>query len=235
MLIETTIAKAPMPISSRAGKQLSEGSETIAQASRSQAGSKPLAPTMWGEDIVQSSRKRLAVQQAFDGNWKVTEKGCWEWTGGRSHDYGEMRVYEVWGSTPVYVHRVSYVLHKGPIPDGQNVCHTCDNPPCCNPEHLFLGDQLANLGDMAAKDRSAFGERNGQSRLTEGDIEEIRALKAAGWKQMDIAKKFGISDPHVSDIVRGRRWRRGRGKTTTQHGNFKHGKYAVRREDSDLV
>jgi hypothetical protein len=217
-----------MPISSRARKR--EGSETRAQARRRQAASKHLAPTaMWGEDIVQSVRKRAAVQRAFAGNWKVTAKGCWEWSGGKSHGYGELRVREVWGSTPVSAHRVSYLLAVGPIPDGLKVCHTCDNEPCCNPAHLFLGDDLANLRDMAAKDRSAFGERNGQAKLTERDIDKIRAMKARGIKQGDIAKKIGISEAHVSNIVHGKRWRRNKSPTTNVHGNFKHGKYAVRR------
>jgi hypothetical protein len=223
-----------MPISSRASAK-EEGSETRAQARRRQAASKPLAPTVWGEDIVQSVRKRAAVQRAFDGNWKVTERGCWEWSLGRSHDYGQLRVHDVWLDMPVYAHRVSYLLHYGPIPDGLNVCHTCDNPPCCNPEHLFLGDQVANLGDMAAKNRSAHGERNGMARLTAGDVEEIRLLVSTGHKRSDVAKKFGISGPHVSDIVRGKKWRRSAGSIEIVHGNFKHGKYAIRRESSDLT
>lgn len=167
-----------MPISSRARKR--EGSETRAQARRPRARSKPLAPTMWGEDIVQSDWKRSAVQQAFDGNWKVTPNGCWEWSGGKSHGYGQLRVYEVWGSDPVYAHRISYLLHKGPIPEDQNVCLKCDNHPCCNPSHLFLGDQAVNLRDMADKGRGPSGERNGNAKLTERDIKTIRALKAAG-------------------------------------------------------
>ena len=223
-----------MPISSRARKR--EGSETRAQARRPRARSKHLTPTkLWGEDIVQSVRKRAAVQRAFKGHWKVTKKGCWEWSGGRSHNYGQLRVHEAWGDSPVYAHRVSYLLNHGPIPSDVKVCHTCDNPPCCNPAHLFLGDDLANLRDMANKDRCAYGERNGMSRLTESNIIAIRKMKANGIRQSDIAKKFGISDPHVSDIVRGKKWRRAKGKTTTVHGNFKHGKYAVRRETSDLA
>lgn len=222
-----------MPISSRARKR--EGSETRAQARRPRARSKPLAPTMWGEDIVQSARKRAAVQRAFDGNWKVTAKGCWEWSGGKSHGYGQLRVHAIWGEAPVYAHRVSYLLARGPIPSGMQVCHTCDNTGCCNPAHLFLGDHLANLGDMARKDRCAYGERNGMASLTERDVVEIRALKAAGMKQRDIAERFGICEPHVSDIVRGKRWRRAKGETSAVHGNFKHGKYAVRRESSDLA
>jgi len=221
-----------MPISSRVPK--GKGSETRAKARRPRVGSKPLAPTaMWGEDIVRSRRKRLAVQQALEGNYIVTASGCWEWTGGTSHEYGTFRVHEVWGNLPVYTHRASYLVHKGPIPVGILVCHSCDNPPCINPKHLFLGDDLANLSDMAAKDRSCFGERNGQARLTEEDIEEIRALRKAGWKQKDIAIRFGICDPHVSDIIRGKRWRRASGETRTVHGNTKHGKYVVRRRNNE--
>lgn len=207
---------ASMPISSRAPK--GEGSETRAQARRLQAESKPPAPTLWGEDIVQSNRKRLAVQQALAEKKIITASGCWEWTGGKSHGYGQVRVHEVWGSYPIYVHRASYLVHIGPIPDGQNVCHTCDNPRCFNPDHLFLGDQAANVSDMVMKGRQAIGKKNGMARLSEDDVAQIRALSAAGRKQFEIAKLFGLSEGHVSTIIRGKRWARGPGEIRSRHG-----------------
>lgn len=81
---------------------------------------------------------------------------CWEWTGPvNENGYGRMTIeYERW-----YVHRLSYELHHGTIPDGMNVCHRCDNPRCVRPEHLFLGTQADNMADMRAKGRAARRRR----------------------------------------------------------------------------
>ena len=206
-----------MPISSRAPK--GEGSETRAQARRLQAESKPQAPIeMWGEDIVQSSRKRLAVQQALDDRYQVSPSGCWEWTGGKSHGYGQTRIHELWGSSPVYAHRLSALIEYGPIPSNLRVCHHCDNPKCIRPDHLFLGTDADNLGDMKAKGRSAFGEKNGMTKLSDRDIEAIRLLVSNGFTQREIAKRYGISEGHMSTIVKGKRRGTAAGALRQRHG-----------------
>jgi hypothetical protein len=77
---------------------------------------------------------------------------CWPWTGARtSWGYGNTRVD---GKT-VGTHRVAWQLTHGPIPAGMSVLHRCDNPPCCNPRHLFLGSPLDNKADSIAKGRDA--------------------------------------------------------------------------------
>lgn len=81
----------------------------------------------------------------------VSDSGCWEWTRSKAtNGYGRI-------TNSLSAHRAAYELFVGPIPDGMQVCHRCDNPPCCNPAHLFLGTAADNAHDRDAKGRGAFG------------------------------------------------------------------------------
>lgn len=103
------------------------------------------------------------------------------------------------------VHRLSYKHFVGPIPNGMMVCHKCDNRPCFNPDHLFLGTQHENLLDMARKGRRA-GERSAQAKLTSKQVIAIRKAYAAGAFQRDLAETYGVTQTAISLIVRGQRW-----------------------------
>jgi hypothetical protein len=93
-------------------------------------------------------------------------------------------------------------------PDGVEVCHTCDNPPCCNPRHLFLGSQSDNMKDAATKGRLLrAGVHNGRTQLTEEGVRTIRARAAAGERHRDIAKDYGLTRAAVSHLARGLTWR----------------------------
>lgn len=119
---------------------------------------------------------------------------CWEWTGTVTAGYG--KVAGGYKRPTVYAHRIAWVQANGAIPEGMVVCHSCDNPLCCNPAHLFLGTPLDNMRDRDAKGR-------GFSKITADDVEEIRSRFNAGESQHSLAKKFGVSQSHVSRVVRG--------------------------------
>lgn len=99
---------------------------------------------------------------------------------------------------------VAWELTNGDIPEGQRVCHRCDNPTCCNPTHLFLGTQAENIHDCIKKGRrNAFGIQ----KLHEPQVLEIRGLAAKGFPHAHIAKHYGIARNTVTGIVNGASWR----------------------------
>jgi hypothetical protein len=134
---------------------------------------------------------------------KRGKKDCWEWAASRdSLGYGRIRS----GSRILSAHRLSWELHKGPIPVGLSVLHRCDNPPCCNPVHLFLGSQQDNVSDMIMKGRRKVfrGIENGNARLTENIV---RAIRATMEPQRKIAKQFNICQSTVGKIKNRKIWR----------------------------
>lgn len=144
------------------------------------------------------------VADRFHEGYKVTMSGCWQWTGNvNKSGYG--RIFD--GRDVVLAHRLSYELHTGVTPGEKKVCHRCDNPPCVNPDHLFLGDMAKNVHDMIEKGRHAHGERVPQAKLTEAQVKAIRALHAAGeHRHVDLAELFGVSRRAIGQVVARRSW-----------------------------
>ena len=130
--------------------------------------------------------------------------GCRIWTGALSHGYGNITIE----TKSKRAHRVAWELENGPIPEGIDVLHRCDTPPCINPDHLWLGDDKDNLGDAARKGRMTRGERISWSILTERDVVEIRNRYAAGGiTQTALAKEFGVHVATLSQVVRHKTWK----------------------------
>lgn len=142
--------------------------------------------------------------------WEKVDKSgdCWLWTGSRNE-----KGYGSFGGADGKLcpaHRKSYELSVGPIPDGLWVLHRCDNPPCVNPAHLFLGDRQANVDDMMAKGRNADnrGERGAKAKLTVAIVFKIRTDYMTGvetsWKRL--MKRHRIGKTTVRQILNGTTW-----------------------------
>ena len=144
---------------------------------------------------------------------KVDKRGpdeCWEWMGARStKGYGN---FYVGAGRWSHAQRVSWELTNGCIPAGDGfhgtcVCHRCDNPPCVNPAHLFLGSIKDNLHDMLAKRRhnKPRGSANWCAKLTEADVVAIRAAAEHEMKKT-IAARYGVDPSVISRIVSRKKW-----------------------------
>lgn len=128
---------------------------------------------------------------------ETPENACWLWMGPKDKDgYGKM-CHE---GKHLRAHRVSYELHIGKIESGKLVCHSCDNPTCVNPAHLFVGTNSENMIDMVCK------ERGGAQKLSPSDVMAIRTLLAEGYGAEDVAVKFNVHVYTIRRIRNGRRW-----------------------------
>lgn len=128
---------------------------------------------------------------------------CWEWKALRSpNGYGRF----VTNNLVILAHRVAFHLSGGDI--SRIVRHKCDNPPCCNPDHLEDGSIADNNADCISRGRATRhrGEANAKSRLTTADVLEIREL-AGTVNQVDLAKRFGVRQCSISAVVRRKTWK----------------------------
>lgn len=150
------------------------------------------------------------IEVPWDENYiPEPNSGCWIWLGELNKEGGYGRTCQVHSpGKPRFqrVHRLMYEKERGPIPDGMHVLHQCDNPCCCNPDHLFLGSHRENMADAVKKRRfpDVRGEKAPNSKLSRAQVEAIRSSAKS---QRTIAREFGITQAAVSLIKRGRTWR----------------------------
>lgn len=134
---------------------------------------------------------------------------CWVWTGIGPTEYGCIGSGGTGGRDGVTLpaHRVGYELQVGPIPDGLDVCHHCDNPPCCRGSHLFVGTRQVNMADATAKGRIPRGSSRPNAKLTETQIVAIRAEYASGGtSESALGQRYGVSRSAINRILRGTLW-----------------------------
>lgn len=143
--------------------------------------------------------------------WKYVKKTntCWLWIGTKTTaGYGALRLR---GESKQQAHRFSYELHKGTIPNGMCVLHSCDNPPCVNPSHLWLGTLKDNAIDREKKGRGVDnkGEKNSRAKLTLNQVEKIRELyETAKYFQRELGVLFSVSRSNIREIVNKNSWKK---------------------------
>ena len=147
---------------------------------------------------------KKSIEERF---WRYVKKTktCWLWSGCKNNGG-----YGIIGTSVrnklIIASRLSWKIHNGEIPKGTWVLHKCDNPPCVNPKHLFIGDNKINCMDLKQKRLNLFGERHPSAKLTDKKVKEIRNLfgKITGRK---IAEIYGVIPSNISNIKCGRSWK----------------------------
>lgn len=152
-----------------------------------------------------------SVIRRFESQFTKTA-GCWVWKACKRYGTFSYR------GKDVAAHRFAYRIYVGQIPNKLQVCHSCDNPKCVNPNHLFLGTQKDNLDDMLSESRdnrtgpitSAKGERHGRHKLTKSQVLEIRRrhLRTGYYKSnsQSLAEEFGVDYTMINKIVSRKYW-----------------------------
>jgi hypothetical protein len=141
----------------------------------------------------------FSLLERFEMFTELSYEGCWLWLGSLSKGYGHIRINGVHRKA----NRVSYELFIGPIPEGMDVLHKCDNPPCVRPDHFFPGTHTDNMKDCISKKRNAFGERHGRVKLTDEQVKEIRRVYSLGnSSHQSLAEIFGVTDAQIGRIIR---------------------------------
>lgn len=150
-----------------------------------------------------------------DRIYKDPTCGCWLWTAGMM---GGQKRYGGFHTEVGYrtAHRVSWEIHKGKIPIGLCVCHSCDTPLCVNPDHLFLGSHFDNMADCSEKKRNRtsrnVGTNHPLSKLDPYKVRDIRFLESIKFPRKQIAKSYDVTVNAIENVIWGKTWRHvGRG------------------------
>ena len=155
------------------------------------------------------------VDRVLEKIVRIPFSGCWVFMGATNgFGYGIVGTGGR-GAPNDRAHRITYRHFCGEIPSGMFVCHRCDVPSCCNPDHLFLGTNQDNVRDMISKGRNSPPPRNRHvvgsvhpgSKLTEDQVVHIREAYSRGVKQKDLAQQYGVVHQTISKVVNNRRFK----------------------------
>lgn len=163
-----------------------------------------LVPRLKIENMTET-QKMERLKKSFEKH-VVKQDGCWGWKGPIAKGgYPVMSCSKEIGSDRG--HRASWIIHNGLIPEGKFVCHSCDNPICTNPDHLWLGTIKDNSEDAKKKGRVCHGESRPLAKLKDVDIPEIRKMLVQGVTKAFLSRKYGVSFMCISLIAKGKTWR----------------------------
>lgn len=161
----------------------------------------------WKSSMTKNVRyNRLLTPERF---WKRIQKpvGCWLYDGAKeTNGYGYLLSPLQEGSQYITSHKLAWILTHGPVPDGKQVLHKCDIRACCNPEHLYLGDDAANAADKMSRKRQSRGEDNFKATITEVQAREIWALKGT-MSALEVAQRYARGPGLVHGIWSRKTWK----------------------------
>lgn len=145
---------------------------------------------------------------------KVDKKGpdeCWPWmAASRNKNKDAYGAFWMDGRHQP-ANRIALILSGVEVPPGMESCHRCDNPPCCNPSHLFVGTRQDNNADKVSKKRHVYGEKYWNVKLTDEQVNAIRAHKPPGVQRVRIglpqqlAEQYGVTRQYISELFRSSR------------------------------
>lgn len=195
-------------------------------------------PTPKGSTWPQSMREKMAARhgtprERFDRAVEFDPfGGCWLWAGTliKGTGYGQMEVER----RAISAHRLSYQLHKGPIPKDLSVLHKCDVRACVNPDHLFLGTHRDNMADMTRKGRAnpRIGDDHARCKITAADVPRILARLLLGETCAAVAVDYGVTDCAINAIRRGKSWNHVTGLPKVRARDYQGGQGAGRAEQA---
>lgn len=160
------------------------------------------SPRFCSQSCNAEARKLPLAERLSRGLAPPDSNGCLCWTGAKAnYGYG---LINAGGGRLERTHRLAWRLAYGPIPPGLEVLHACDNPPCGNLAHLFLGTHEDNIGDAVRKGRHCHGERSPEAILSEA---QVVAIRARGIEALRDARRYGVARTTVADALYGRTWK----------------------------